>query len=150
MAIHTLFSYGRLLKNTRGCVFQQQQNAMWTTFEPLCSGSPSRAFCYSVHKHKVRAEGAGCLPGVTSPVVPSRRSERLVVSGGKMAENWPRAGGEYTILPGAVCEAHAPNTFTLSQAHPIQKTLYFLQKCSSGIFQRKPGRWWEDAGFRGK
>lgn len=40
MAIHTLFSYGGRLKNARGCIFQRQRYAVWTTLEPLCSGPP--------------------------------------------------------------------------------------------------------------
>lgn len=45
------------------------------------------------------------------------------MSGGERAENWPRVGVVYRAVPGAGWEARAPDTFTLSQAHPIQKTL---------------------------
>ena len=64
--------------------------------------------------------------------MPGRRSEGLVVSGGKVAENQLRAGVVHTVGPGSVCEARAPNTLTLTSTPRSGNPWRLLQKHHGG------------------
>lgn len=60
MAIHTLFSYGRHPENEkRGCIFQLQQNAVWTASELLLRVPPD-SFLLLGSEVPEGWRGAGC------------------------------------------------------------------------------------------
>lgn len=80
MAIHTLFSSGRLPENERGGIAQLQQGAVWIVCKPLLRvPSESRAL-FAVWFRSKTKEGAADPASVLPKSTPSRNRGFRVVS----------------------------------------------------------------------
>lgn len=71
MAIHTLFSSGRLPENERGGIAQLQQGAVWIAYKPLLGvPSESKGLCAVWFRSKIKvgaADTASVLPKSPAP-----------------------------------------------------------------------------------
>lgn len=125
MAIHTLFSYGRLPENEKGAASSSCSRTPPGPPLSCPSGSSSTALCCSVQKRQAKCEMCW-MPTPSSASIPgvrSRRSEWLEA----------RIGVVHTVVPGWVCGAHAPNTHSCSQEHkPFRTPLALSAKMPQG------------------
>lgn len=107
MAIHTLFSYGRLPENEKGAASSSCSRTPPGPPLSCPSGSSSTALCCSVQKRQAKCEMCW-MPMPSSASIPGVRSRR---------SEW---------LEARIGVVHAPNTHSCSQEHKPFRTLFAL------------------------